>query len=156
MKTLRWILPSALGLIVAAILLGRIARTRAIGISSAQAQRLVSLLQAAYASTVAALEPTAVDASDFDERDARAASDAEALRQGFDEVRSTLAPGLSSAVAAFVDHIITARVQIAAFAINRKNRGLPDAAQAEAETEDRRNFQQNAQPVLSHLVAALS
>jgi len=67
-----------------------------------------------------------------------------------------LSARLQPLATALVDAVASAQVQLMAFAINRKNRGLPDAAQAKAEDTDRRTFVETVGPVYRRLVEALS
>jgi predicted component of type VI protein secretion system len=122
------------------------------GLDPDQAMRLLAAIRAAYDSTIRALEPSA----DGDARDAKAASDAEALRAVVDAVKPRLSARLQPLATALVDAVASAQVQIMAFAINRKNRGLPDAAQTKAEDADRRTFVETVGPVYRRLIEALS
>ena len=109
-------------------------------------RRLREAAEAAHASTVAAFA-TAGDSDDFDARDALAAANAERLASAVAAVRDDLAPGLREACDAMLERVSSAQLQLMAFAINRKNRGTPDAAQTEAETADRKAFQQEIDPL---------
>lgn len=123
---------------------------------TSQARELLSAVQAAYASTLAAFDSTGEDATDYEARDARAAADAQELQRVLETVRSDLAPDLLQASESFNDNIASAQLQLMAFAINRKNRGLPDSAETEAETYDRKEFKENTEPLYSRLIDALT
>ncbi|MDQ2907752.1 MAG: hypothetical protein M3R44_00195 [Candidatus Eremiobacteraeota bacterium] len=125
-------------------------------LSTAQTDELIGVVQAAYESTLAAFDPSGDEATDYEVRDARASSDADALQRTLDAVRSGLKSDLAQVSQAFADNIASAQLQIMAFAINRKNRGLPDSAQAEAETSDLKDFKRNAEPLYQRLVSALT
>jgi hypothetical protein len=124
------------------------------GLDGDQAKTLVAAIRAAYDSTVQAFE-TSGD-GDGDARDERAASAAEALRRTVDAMKPALSPRLQPLVTSLVDALATAQVQIMAFAINRKNRGVPDAAQTKAEDADRQAFVETAGPIYQRLLAGLS
>jgi hypothetical protein len=122
------------------------------GLEGDQAKKLLAAIRAAYDSTVQALETS----GDGDARDARAASAAQALRRTVDAMKPALSARLQPLVTSLVDALATAEVQIMAFAINRKNRGVPDAAQTKAEDADRRAFVDSASPIYERLVEGLS
>ena len=134
----------------------RYARLKATGLASEQAREIIDAIRRCYESTLAALDPNPAEGTTFEQRDARATADAERLRRVVNGLRPVLNPRLMVSVESFVDSITSAQVQIMAFAINRKNRGLPDAAQSEAEQQDRRAFQQTAEPIVEQLTKALS
>jgi predicted component of type VI protein secretion system len=152
MKWLRRLLIAGLiGLSVRAVVRWIGARNDS-GLDADQTKNLLAAIGAAYHSTVEALEASA----DGNARDARAASDAEALRAAVAAVTPTLSARLQPLASGLVDAVASAQVQIMAFAINRKNRGLPDAVQTKAEDTDRRAFVETAGPVYRRLVEALS
>ena len=155
-KTLRNVLLLSVAVAAATFIVRRILHANATGLDHEKARELLQQVHAAYAATLAALDPNEREDATFEERDAKAASAAEALRQSLETVRPLLAPRFGLALSSFVDHVSTAQLQIMAFAINRKNRGLPDSAEAENETEDRRVFERNAQPLFEDLVSALA
>ncbi len=126
------------------------------GLSTAEARELVGVLEAAYASTLAAFDPTADEPTDYEARDVRASADAVALQRTLDTVRAGLTSELAEVSQAFADNVAAAQLQIMAFAINRKNRGLPDSAEAEAETTDLNDFKRLAEPLYHRLVSALA
>jgi len=126
------------------------------GLSASQARELLSIVQSAYASTLAAFDSSGVDASDYESRDARAAADAEALQRTLDAMQPKLAADLRETLRAFIERVASAQLQIMAFAINRKNRGWPDSAEAQAETSDLNEFKQAAEPLYSRLVGAFA
>jgi hypothetical protein len=145
---------AALG--IAAALVVRLLRNgQKAGLDQAAAAELLSSIQAAYGSTLAALD-AAGTSDEFDARDARAAADAARLERTFEGCRNELTARLLPSVSTFVDCVRAAQVQIMAFAVNRKNRGLPDAAQAAAEAADRRSFRREAAPLVAALAATLS
>ena len=86
----------------------------------------------------------------------QAQADADRLEKVFSSKRGELSPELTSSCEAMIDRITAAQLQLMAFAINRKNRGLPDSAQAEAELADRKAFQDGAQTLLERLKSPLS
>jgi len=129
---------------------------RATGLDPQQTGELLSVVQAAYDSTLAAFAVGGDKPSLFDECDARAAADAERLQRVYGTLAPAVAPRLAPLLAAFVDAVSAAQLQIMAFAINRKNRGLPDGAQTEAEVEDRNAFERRARPIYAQLRAAFS
>ncbi len=124
-------------------------------IDEEQRRRLREAVENGYASTVAAFA-TSGENADYEARDARAEQDAERLQQTFSAVRSDLAPELASACEAMVERVASAQLQLMAFAINRKHRGLPDGAQAEAEIDDRKAFTREIEPLYERLKASLS
>jgi hypothetical protein len=126
------------------------------GLDAAQGQELLAAVKASYASTLAAFDPSGDELGAFAERDARAAADAEALQRTFERVKPALRTGIVPSVTAFADAVAEAQVQIMAFAINRKNRGLPDAAQSEAEGDDLRSFETGTKGLYQQLVSAFS
>jgi hypothetical protein len=156
MKPKRWLF--FLGVLIAglAFLARRFANAKATGLDRTQAQELLTVMQAAYGSTLGAFEPSGDQLTVFDERDATAATDAEALRKTFEALESRLAAHVAPSVKAFVEAIAAAQLQIMAFAINRKNRGLPDAVQNEAEHDDRQAFRRQTEPIYKELVTAFS
>ncbi len=154
MKWLRRLIVAGLiGLAVRAVVRWIGARKQT-GLDGDQAQALIAAIRVAYDSTVQAFE-TSGD-SDGDARDARAAAAAEALRTTADALKPALSARLQPRVASLVDAVATAQVQIMAFAINRKNRGVPDAAQTKAEDADRQAFVETAGPIYQRLVEGLS
>ena len=120
-----------------------------------QARQLLALVSAAYTSTVNAFDPSGDESSDFDERDAKAAEDAQALQRTFEFAQNTLPAPLQVVCHELVEHVTAAQLQIMAFAINRKNRGFPDSVQAEAEGEDRKQFKRDVEPLYKQLITAL-
>jgi hypothetical protein len=122
------------------------------GLDGDRAKDLLAAARAAYDSTVQAFETSA----DGDARDARAAADAQALRMMAQELKPALSARLQPVLSSFLDALATSEVQIMAFAINRKNRGTPDAAQTKAEDADRRAFVESVRPIYERLTEALS
>lgn len=127
-----------------------------IGADASHSPELLRAAVAAYTSTLAAFDSTGDEATDYAGRDARAAEDAAALQRALDAVLPGLTPDLRQASQAFVDNIASAQLQIMAFAINRKNRGLPDSAEAEAEKSDLKEFKRSTEPLYKRLVGTLS
>ncbi len=82
------------------------------GLDGDQAKNLIAAIRAAYDSTIQAFETSA----DGDARDARAASDAQALRRTVDAIKPALSERLQPLVSTFVDALATAEVQLMAFA----------------------------------------
>ncbi|MBC5800990.1 MAG: hypothetical protein GIW94_13625 [Candidatus Eremiobacteraeota bacterium] len=121
-----------------------------------RAGELLGAVQAAYASTLAAFDTTGGETTDYEGRDARASADAQALQRILETIRSELAPDLLQTCESLSDNIASAQLQLMAFAINRKNRGLPDSAETEAESFDRNEFKQNTEPLYNRLIAALT
>lgn len=107
-----------------------------------------------YDSTIAAFATSGDDAQ-YEARDARAEADAQQLRETFERLRAQLAPELAIACEALVERVSGAQMKLMAFAINRKNRGLPDGAQVEAEASDRKAFRQEIEPIYAHLKTVL-
>jgi hypothetical protein len=122
------------------------------GLDGDRAKDLLAAARAAYDSTVRAFETS----GDGDARDAQAASDAQALRTMAQEMKPALSARLQQVLSSFLDALATSEVQIMAFAINRKNRGAPDAAQTKAEDADRRAFVESVHPIFQRLTEALS
>ncbi len=112
-------------------------------------------IEGAYQATLHAFKISSED-TDFDERDRAAAAAAERLHGLVESTRSRLAPDLASACDALDARLSAANVQLMAFAINRKNRGLPDAAALETETADRRALTKELEPVYTRLLAAFN
>ncbi len=111
-------------------------------------------IETSYASTVAAFALLGEEA-DYATHDAKAQQDADRLQQLFDSVRPELSPELAKDCEAVVDRIAAAQLQLMAFAINRKNRGMPDNAQAETELADRKAFQEEAAPLFERIKSTL-
>ena len=147
-----------LGIVSAALaFVGRyVAGQKASGLNSVQQRELLAAVHAAHASTLAAFEPSGEDSGDFEARDARAAADAAVLERAYATTRPAVAAWLLPTVTSFVETVTAAQVQIMAFAINRKNRGLPDSAQADAERDDGAQFKRAAAPLLARLAEVLS
>jgi hypothetical protein len=152
MKWLRRLIVAGLiGLALRALL--RWIGTRAgSGLDGDRAKDLLAAARAAYDSTIQAFETS----EDGDARDARAAADAQTLRTLVQTIKPQLSARLEPLVSSLLDALATSEVQIMAFAINRKNRGTPDAAQAKAEDADRRDFVERVSPIYRRLVEALS
>jgi len=110
---------------------------------------------AAYASTRAAFSPSGADVSEFDARDAQARADADALRAAAESVMPALPPELAAKLQSFLDNVAAAQVQVMAFAINRKNHGVPDAAHTKTEAADLAEFERSNQPLLNELLSSL-
>jgi hypothetical protein len=149
-----WI--AAFGVLATLVVIGRKLAGKATGLDRAQAGELLGAIRSAYASTLLAFDASGDEAIDFNQRDARAAADAQNLERAFAAAKPALSAKFAPAVAAFVDAVSAAQVQLMAFAINRKNRGLPDAAQTELENNGRRAFKRETQPVYEQLIGALS
>jgi hypothetical protein len=120
-----------------------------------QLRPISDAIETSYGSTIAAFALHGEEA-DYEAHDARAQQDAERLQQLFLSMRSDLSPELASSCEAVIDRIAAAQLQLMAFAINRKNRGLPDSAQAKAEIADREAFQDDVAPLFERVRAALN
>ncbi len=105
----------------------------------------------AYESTWRAFDTKVEDAGDYDARDARAKTDADSLSSLFAQHRDEIPEALRPVIATLVEQVESAQLQLMAFAINRKNRGEPDAAQVEAELEDRRAFRRECGVLVGRL-----
>ncbi|MEO6990133.1 MAG: hypothetical protein ABI346_08755 [Candidatus Baltobacteraceae bacterium] len=156
MKSKRVIVLFGILAAVVAYLVRQVRSAAATGLDQAQNRRLLAAIQAARASTMAAFDSNAPDASQAEARDQKAAADAGALCRAFEDLQPLLRPRIGPVVASFVETIAAAQLQIMAFAINRKNRGNPDATQIEAERNERAEFRQKAEPLVASLVQALS
>jgi len=117
-------------------------------------RRLREALDLSYRSTIAAFA-TQADEAEYEATDAQAQRDADCLQEVFTEAQSDLGAEFVDEYRAIVERITSAQLQLMAFAINRKNRGLPDSAQAEAEATDRRVFETDTAPFYARLRAAL-
>ncbi len=109
----------------------------------------------AYESTWLAFDTNVKDVSEFDVRDARAKNDAAAAATLFNERGDELPQELRPTIATLVERVEAAQLQLMAFAINRKNRGEPDAAQAEAELADRQAFREECGGSIARLAPEL-
>ena len=123
--------------------------------TSPQLRPIAEAIETSYASTIAAFALHGEEA-DYETHDAQAQRDADRLQQVFSSMHADLSPELASSCEAVIDRIAAAQLQLMAFAINRKNRGLPDSAQAEAELADRRAFEDDTAPLFERVKAALS
>jgi len=116
--------------------------------------RLRDALDTSYRSTVAAFA-TQADEAEYEATDAQAQRDADCLQEVFTETQADLGAEFVDDYRAIVERIMSAQLQLMAFAINRKNRGLPDSAQAEAEATDREAFEKDTVPLYARLKATL-
>ncbi len=117
---------------------------------SEQLRDMREAMERSYASTMAAFSVQGEDA-DYERHDADAKRDAERLQASFESARSALGPELAEPSAAFVERIATAQLQLMAFAINRKNRGVPDSAALGAEIADREAFKKEIEPLYARV-----
>ncbi|GAC1497474.1 MAG: hypothetical protein NVS1B2_19430 [Vulcanimicrobiaceae bacterium] len=120
-------------------------------------ERVAGLREAIDDSYRATLDAFATDGDDteFERRDERSKLAAQRLQDAVEAARAKLGPEVAGACETLVSHISAAQVQLMAFAINRKNRGLPDAAEIEMETADRRAWTADIAPVYERLMTVL-
>lgn len=123
-------------------------------IPTARIRELRDAIESGYASTLAAFTVDGADV-DFEGHDARAKHDAEKLEAIFATIRPDLTPEIASFCEALVERVASAQLKLMAFAINRKNRGLPDSAQIETEIADRAALVREIEPLYQRLTASL-